>query len=456
MLKEVLKHGVLVLFSLAFSLSAFAESDPTGKFYMGPVFQKQWVDKGRGEALVSGVEAVSDMELPGFLFGYFVTDQVSAELLIANDEFDLASTGREKSSSTQFNLVGWGRSGKTWQPYWTVGMGRVKVERPNIDTHNDTRFNFGVGVITDLKTDYSWTDGLRVRADLRRFYGLNNDDLDNSLTVGLQWMLGRDKTQARPTRTRESREETRAQRPPADSDRDGVPNSRDNCQATPAGTKVDRFGCPRTPKVKPEKKAKPDRKAKADKQPRPERRAAAPRDADGDGVMNARDACPNTPAGRKVDVQGCELDSDADGVKDHDDLCPDTPPGEATNSRGCPPPKAPVRFDLTVEFDLDKSEIRSAERQDLRRFIAFMRRYPKAVAVLEGHTDSTGTDAYNQALSVRRATAVRNYLLERSNLDPARLKTRGYGETRPVAGNNTDAGRQRNRRVAATVVVQPN
>src|SRR5262249_22583732 len=66
-------------------------------------------------------------------------------------------------------------------------------------------------------------------------------------------------------------------------------------------------------------------------------------DADGDGVPDARDKCPGTPPGRKVDVNGCELDSDGDGVVDGLDACPNTPPGTKVDSRGCPPPPpAPV------------------------------------------------------------------------------------------------------------------
>jgi outer membrane protein OmpA-like peptidoglycan-associated protein len=70
--------------------------------------------------------------------------------------------------------------------------------------------------------------------------------------------------------------------------------------------------------------------------------------------------------------------------------------------------------------------------------------------LIEGHTDSVGTDAYNQDLSERRAMAVKTALI-RANVDPARINTYGYGETRPIAGNNTDAGRLKNRRVEIVI-----
>jgi len=182
-------------------------------------------------------------------------------------------------------------------------------------------------------------------------------------------------------------------------------------------------------------------------------------DADGDGVPDSRDKCPGTPAGRKVDANGCELDSDGDGVVDALDACPNTPPGTKVDSRGCPPPapppapapvKEPVRFDLTVEFAFNSAEINDLSFRELRNAMQFLRDHPSTHAVIEGHTDNRGTDAYNQKLSERRAAAVVD-VLAKSGIDKGRLSSVGYGESRPIASNDTDEGRQKNRRVSIVV-----
>ncbi|HYV85239.1 MAG TPA: OmpA family protein [Patescibacteria group bacterium] len=92
--------------------------------------------------------------------------------------------------------------------------------------------------------------------------------------------------------------------PARDADGDGVPDTRDKCPNTPHGAKVDDKGCPR--------------------------------DADGDGVADGIDKCPDTPKGLKVDADGCPKDSDRDGVFDGPDQCPDTPKGAKVDEKGCP------------------------------------------------------------------------------------------------------------------------
>ncbi|MCH2097901.1 MAG: OmpA family protein [Pseudomonadales bacterium] len=95
--------------------------------------------------------------------------------------------------------------------------------------------------------------------------------------------------------------------------------------------------------------------------------------------------------------------------------------------------------------------MRSSNFPQIDRVAAFMEKYPKTSAQLEGHTDSRGTDAYNQALSERRAYAVRDYLIDQKDIDPRRVTAVGYGESKPTATNDTDTGRQRNRRVDAVI-----
>ena len=180
--------------------------------------------------------------------------------------------------------------------------------------------------------------------------------------------------------------------------------------------------------------------------------AKAPIDSDGDGVFDNVDACPNTPRGAKVDARGCELDTDRDGVVDSKDKCPDTPITAAVDANGCPIMETQqVRQTLLVNFDHDKSIVKPQYSAELEKFAQFMRQYPNTTAVIEGHTDSDGRDAYNQALSERRAKAVVDALVKEHGVAASRLSAKGYGESRPVASNDTADGKLKNRRIEAVV-----
>jgi len=106
---------------------------------------------------------------------------------------------------------------------------------------------------------------------------------------------------------------------------------------------------------------------------------------------------------------------------------------------------------LHGEFDIDRALIRPEYREEIAHVGEFMKKYPDTTAVIEGHTDNVGDADYNLKLSQRRAEAVVNYLVDNYGIDRARLTAKGYGLTRPVADNATDAGRQKNRRVEAII-----
>ena len=164
------------------------------------------------------------------------------------------------------------------------------------------------------------------------------------------------------------------------------------------------------------------------------------------------DKCPNTPAGLTVDSAGCPKDSDGDGVYDDMDKCPDTLMGIKVDEVGCPVPiKEKVSIELRVEFEFDKAEIKSVYRWHLQKVANFLKTYSDTKAVIEGHTDNIGTDEYNRRLSRKRAESVRKFLVDEFNIPPQRLEAEGFGESMPVADNNTDEGRQINRRVVAVI-----
>jgi OOP family OmpA-OmpF porin len=99
-----------------------------------------------------------------------------------------------------------------------------------------------------------------------------------------------------------------------------------------------------------------------------------------------------------------------------------------------------------VLFEVDRAELKPEAQRDLAAIAGYLKQRPDQTALIEGHTDSTGSEAYNHELSLRRGTAVETFFL-RHGVDPERLKVRGLGEDQPVASNATIAGRQQNRRV---------
>jgi outer membrane protein OmpA-like peptidoglycan-associated protein len=118
-------------------------------------------------------------------------------------------------------------------------------------------------------------------------------------------------------------------------------------------------------------------------------------------------------------------------------------------------PAEAVRVELDVKFDFDKSQVKPESYGDIKNLADFMGQYPQTTTVVEGHTDSVGSDAYNQSLSERRANAVRDVLVNQYGVGADRVNAVGYGESRPVADNATADGRAVNRRVEAEVEARP-
>jgi len=105
-----------------------------------------------------------------------------------------------------------------------------------------------------------------------------------------------------------------------------------------------------------------------------------------------------------------------------------------------------VHFDSDVLFDVDSAIVSPSARGTLEQVAQVLIEHPKTALVVQGHTDATGSEEHNQQLSERRADAVKNYLIGRG-VDSVRMTAVGYGEGYPVASNDTESGRQLNRRV---------
>lgn len=173
------------------------------------------------------------------------------------------------------------------------------------------------------------------------------------------------------------------------------------------------------------------------------------------GEASRTERVPPTPApapAPQPQPQARVMDSDGDGVPDDRDRCPDTPSAHAVDDDGCSIMIEEVaEIELRVEFDFDSDVVKPQYYDDIGRVAEFLDEYEDTVAELGGHTDSTGPEEYNQGLSQRRANAVREVLIERFDVHPGRVTAVGYGESEPVATNDTPAGRQENRRVMSVM-----
>jgi outer membrane protein OmpA-like peptidoglycan-associated protein len=109
-----------------------------------------------------------------------------------------------------------------------------------------------------------------------------------------------------------------------------------------------------------------------------------------------------------------------------------------------------VTFKSDVLFDTDSAALKAGSYDEMNRVAQVLNQYPETTIMIAGHTDSTGSETHNQQLSERRAMAVKN-ALSGQGVDPARMSAVGYGESKPIADNNTESGRQTNRRVAITI-----
>ena len=328
------------------------------------------------------------------------------------------------------------------------GFGINQIRRPEVFGMAGLRFRLSEAVALDLTISqhYPFTE----RVD--NLYGSPNDKLYDRFLLsqaGITVALGKMK----------------------DEDKDGVSDKKDKCPGTPAGVAVDPNGCPldkdgdgvpdyqdKCPDVKGVAALQgcPDRDGDGitdadDKCPDVAGLAALQGcpDADGDGVTDLSDKCPGTPAGVKVDANGCPLDRDGDGVPDYQDRCPDRA-GPASN-KGCPEVKAETKKRLQeatkyINFEFNTAVLLPSSYPTLKDLAAVMAEYPDYTLGISGHTDSKGADNYNLRLSDDRAASARTYMLSQG-VSADREVSHGYGETKPIADNATAKGQALNRRV---------
>ncbi len=252
---------------------------------------------------------------------------------------------------------------------------------------------------------------------------------------------------------------------PKDRDKDGIPDRKDEC---PDVFGLKQFnGCPDT-----DGDGIPDKNDSCPTEFGLAKFNGCP-DRDGDGIIDKFDRCPDQPGLAKF--KGCP-DKDGDGIPDIDDKCPDVyglaqfngcpdtdgdgiPDAEDScptvkgplSNHGCPieAPKPQVieKIDISapILFDVNKTTVQEVSKPILQEAAIEIKENKDAFIEVHGYTDTTGTKAYNQALSVRRAQAVKNELTK-MGVNPKKVKTIGHGYKDPAAPNSTPEGRLQNRR----------
>ena len=252
-----------------------------------------------------------------------------------------------------------------------------------------------------------------------------------------------------------------------DRDGDGVLDQDDACPEQPGVPTDDPAtnGCPPDRDhdgILDQDDACPDEAGKPNKDPK--KHGCPERDRDGDGVMDDQDACPDKP-GIKTDdpaTNGCpHPDRDGDGILNDDDACPDEPgkPNKDPKRNGCPMAyvqDGQIKILEQVKFKTNSAQIVPGKDSEeiLQEVLRVLTEHPEIKKVsVEGHTDSRGNAASNKKLSAARAASVVTWLTKKG-IEKERLSSAGYGQERPIATNDTDAGRQANRRVEFHIVTE--
>lgn len=339
-------------------------------------------------------------------------------------------------------------------PYGFVGVGVSslnKLKKPGVDLFIPYGGGLKISITPQLnlllQETFAYTDH-----DTRDLEAKDNNDAFLMHSIGLTWNFGSVK----------------------DADQDGVSDKKDECPNTPAGVMVDAKGCPldhdgdgiadfldACPDVKGVASAKgcPDKDGDsvvdsldrcvdvAGLMTEDPATNGCP-DKDGDGVTDADDRCPDVKG--TIAYQGC-ADSDNDGVINPDDACPEVA-GTVAN-KGCPEvvETAPAAMALeNVYFETSSAKISEGYQAVLDAAVKTLKDNATMNIEINGHTDNTGPDNFNKALSKNRANNVKAYL-QKKGISSKRMTATGFSSTQPAGDNNMEDGRAKNRRVELKV-----
>lgn len=420
----------LIVFALFLATVAQGQSDG---WYVAPAIV--YTDDDADRVIADSVAGAQ------IAFGHDMTEHLTFEGLLGYSRIEgwvgsSVSYPDQNHLEISANLLAYLDRDRVFSPYLLFGIGYLRADLDPGGSDDRPTGTLGVG--------FKWRMGqsrFSIRGEYRaRLAYKSGDNLtDNIASLGVQYRFGGKKSV--PTLQDN-----------ADTDADGVLDIWDVCPDTELGTQVGSTGCPLR-----------DREA----------------DGDGDRIPDSKDECPNTRKGNAVDLRGCTLDSDRDGVMSGEDRCPASRPDAVVDQFGCsrdddgdsvpyhlddcPDTVAGARVDVFgceikdvirlpgVNFVTGSDRILAGSESILGSAAETLKMHPDLEIEVAGHTDSVGQGDSNYSLSERRAKSVRDLLITRG-VDATRLTARGYGESQPVADNETAQGRADNRRVELRIV----
>lgn len=455
-MKKVTCYLMVHLFLLVIASAAMADGIQPESFSLSGII---------GGYTFDGKQHLETMPVIGIRGGYNFTKYFGAEAL-----FDFVTTESTKAGGGDANVYRYGGDlllhllpDNKLVPYLAAGYGGITMDRDNQKAHTKGIFDYGVGV------KYFMTDELALRGDLRHLLFRDNQTLSNyEYTVGITWQFGGKKYASA----------TVAAAPVTPPEPEAAPLKEAPLEPIPAAEPL-----PDKLKYCVSLEIEFDIQ-KADIRPQYH-----------DQVAKVGDFMKKYP-GTTAFIEGYtdEVGTDeynmqlsqrrADNVVkylvDHFGIDPSrlsargygksrpvplTPSDEERQKNRrinavieCPldvkelaqPPER-LCMTLKVEFATDSAEVQPRYYGEINTVGEYMKRYPTTTAVIEGHTDNTGSPQQNMKLSRQRAESVVNYLVKKFQIEPSRLSAKGYGSTRRIAYNNTPEGRQQNRRINAII-----
>lgn len=299
-------------------------------------------------------------------------------------------------------------------PYLVAGAGEAVTELNNAPDADETLLNAGAGV------KFLVGSGFSVVADLRAVNSIDNEQTSGLASLAFSYTMdlgGKQSTEGDFEISKATPEPLQEPEPIIDGDQDGIADANDQCLSTPVGVAIDETGCGL--------------------------------DGDSDGIADYRDECAQTPPNVQVDGLGCPSDQDGDGIADYEDSCPASASNTLIDETGCE-----LQVSENISFQPNSSDLDPTSLSQIEEIATFLKRYQQTIAIIEGHSDSSGEAAYNKRLSELRAAQVKQILINQFNISADRLQAEGFGDSRPIATNETLEGRQENRRVTAKIVTQ--
>ena len=363
---------------------------------------------------------IDDEAFGNLALQYRLNERVGIEASYGASETNTKNTPTPNDLDWQYARVDglyYFNPGSNIQPYLAAGVGEGRAEVNN-EVSDETLVNIGGGL------QYLFNQALSVRADLRAINSQDEETTSGLASLALSYVFGSEGASKRKpapdfdiSAAEEAQPETATL---ADTDADGITDTVDQCDNTPPSTVVDANGCIL--------------------------------DSDFDGIADSQDQCSDTPNTIAVDNEGCPRDLDQDGIADAEDSCPETNAGTLVDAQGCAVSLSQAVPDLSnIGFASGSYQLQGNYVDQLANLATFMRQYETTLLTIEGHTDSSGNAEKNSVLSEQRADEIRKVLISEFGIDPDRLKVIGFGESKPIATNDTLEGRAKNRRVITRI-----